>query len=390
MTRATLVLVLSLLLFQSPVFCSSVLWENEALGAMRRFVPSVMRCFPISLSQHVNPIRFYSDSSRKKPVRISHPCIDGVFQHGFAEPSILSDFLNAVLNLKNDQTIQDIEYLPRDLPPPNPVSDLGYHFTVDVRCFTRSGQHFLVEMQNDFRDDYHLKALVEHSRMISRLDLDQKPVDKDQRSETSKGSKRKFWTGIQGIYSVVITNKLFSLKRMKDIYSDEPVMEPFLVNPYELRHVNMPDRHYGNIPHQIVLLMLANLNKKETELSTPIERWSYLFKDTALGSGSVKIPEAKDIEDPDLIAGPDQAIKNFIERVKEENIPFEVRDHYLRHVRYFNDCILDIESRGAERGVNEEKRRMAKALIADGDNDDKIARITKLSIDQIKDLRKSC
>ena len=103
--------------------------------------------------------------------------------------------------------------------------------------------------------------------MLSRLDTEQNLEDQAQRAETNKGDTKKFWKGIQGLYAIVITNKAFPLSRMKNSYSSEPVMEPYLVNPYELRHTKKLERHYGDVPNQIVLLMLDNLKKSAKELN---------------------------------------------------------------------------------------------------------------------------
>lgn len=253
---------------------------------------SLRRCNALAAPYHSHfstPRRFFSDKTPEHNVRrIGNPCIDGVFQYGFESPVALKGFLNSVLGFEGGKAIQSIEYLKRDMPAADPTSSLGYHFTVDVRCRTMEGQHFLVEMQNDFRDDYHLKSLIEHSRMLSRLDIDQTIEDQDQRAEQSKKDANRFWKSIQGVYTVVITNKGFSLTRMKDSYPTESVMEPLLVNPYELRHVQQLDRHYGDVPNQIVLLMLDNLKKPVSVSSSLIERWAYLFKDSSMRSGVKK------------------------------------------------------------------------------------------------------
>lgn len=377
---------LTVIVLQSyGLWAASSFFESTAFGIIRRFCSNVSTRSPVvrtflswpctaemGISDSiVGQRRFYSSTLKKHSVQISHPCIDGVFQHGFAEPSILSDFLNAVLELKDGQTIEDIQYLPKGMPSADPSSPLGYHFTVDVRCRTREGRHFLVEMQNDFRDDYHLKSLVEHARMVSRLDVDQTSEDQVKQSETNKNNARKFWKGVQGLYAIVITNKAFPLVRMKEYYAAEPVMEPLLINPYELRHTKQLDRHYGDVPSQIVLLMLDNLKKSVGELSTPIERWAYLFKDPALRTGVKRIPEVKEILDPEVIAGPDKAITAFIERVKVENLPWEVRDQYLRAISYYNTTIVDIEEKAEERGLQRGLKEGEKAKARD------VARILK-------------
>ena len=257
--------------------------------------------------------RFFSDQRGTKTVKIGNPCIDGIFQYGFDSTTALKGFLNTVLDFEGKKSIRSIEYLNKDLPS----SDrFGYHFTVDVRCRTEEGHHFLIEMQNDFRDDYHMKSLIEYARMLSRLDTTQSHEDQERRSQRNKNDTSKFWKGIEGIYAIVITNKGFSSSQMKKFYPEEPLMEPSLVNRYELRHTEKLGRRYGDIPSQIVLVMLDNMNKSQENLSSSIERWAYVFKDSSMRSGSnKKIQETKEIIDPELLAGGDQAISEFIDRV---------------------------------------------------------------------------
>ena len=282
---------------------------------------------------------------------IYHPCIDGIFQYGFESHIAITSFLNTVLGFTGEKEIQNVEHIKKDMPTADPSSPLGYHFTVDVRCRTKEGHHFLVEMQNDFRDDYHLKALIEHSRMLSCLDTDQTEKDKKQREAKNKQDATKFWKNIQGIYTVVITNKAFDTKRMKLSYPTEKTMEPLLVNPYELRHTEQLDRRYGDVPNRIILLMLDHLNKPAADLNTPIEDWAYVFKDRALRAGIEKIPETKELEDIELIANRNPGIREFIERIDVNNLPNEVRDRYMRAIHYYNTTIMDIEEKGIEKGI---------------------------------------
>jgi predicted transposase/invertase (TIGR01784 family) len=359
--------------------------------------------------------------SKSKSVMMTNPCIDSVFQYGFLEPSILSDFLNAVLSFTGENAIEEITYLPKDLAASDPLSSFAYHFTVDIRCRTKNNHHFLIEMQNDFWDDYHLKCLVEHSRMLSRLDTDQSLEDQALRIEKNKGDTNKFWKNIEGLYTIVITNKAFSSDRMKSSYPGEAMMEPFLVNNYELRHTEQLERRYGDTPNQIVLLMLDNLNKKAEELSSSLERWAYLFKDPSLKSGVSKISETKEISDPDLVSGGNKSIRAFIDRVNIEHLPQEVRERYIRSLVYFNDTILDITIKSREEGEQvgiakgeqigiakgeqigiakseqklleekrkheEEKNHMAYMMFQEGMDIEKISRITGLSIEEIQSLK---
>ena len=347
------------------------------------------------------------EESKSKSIRMTNPCIDSVFQYGFLEPSILSDFLNAVLSFTGENAIEEITYLPKDLAASDPLSSFAYHFTVDIRCRTKNNHHFLIEMQNDFRDDYHLKSLVEHSRMLSRLDTDQSLEEQALRVEKNKGDVSKFWKNVEGLYTIVITNKAFSSDRMKSSYPGEAMMEPFLVNNYELRHTEQLERRYGDTPNQIVLLMLDNLNKKAEELSSSLERWAYLFKDPSLKSGVRKISETKEISDPDLVSGGNKSIRAFIDRVNIEHLPQEVRERYIRSLVYFNDTILDISMKSREEGEQigiakgeqklleekrkheEEKKHMVSMMVQEGMDLEKISRITGFSIEELQSLKSS-
>lgn len=381
---AKVLIVLALL--QTDGFSASrlTMLEPELINGIKRalsFLPPSVARYSTSLTQDVRPISFShgivtlqpnrsavssifetprrlfgSQSLDSHSRRIYHPCVDGIFQYGFESHIALTNFLNAALDLKGEKEIQNVEHIKKNMPTADPSSPLGYHFTVDVRCRTKEGHHFLVEMQNDFRDDYHLKALIEHSRMLSLLDTDQTMEDKDKRAEKNKKDATHFWKGIQGIYTIVITNKVFDSKRMKLAYPSEKTMEPLLVNPYELRHTEQLERRYGDVPNRIVLLMLNHLNKPASELKTPIEDWAYVFKDRALRSGVEKIPETKELEDIELIANRNPGIREFIERIDVKNLPHEVRDRYMRAIHYYNTTIVDIEEKAVEKGFEKGKK----------------------------------
>lgn len=355
----------------------------------------------------------YHFTKHPEKVSIGHPCIDAVFQYGFQEPFIARQFLNDILGLKGKERIQDVIFLPRDLPSSDPLGMPKYNFTVDVQCKTKDGHYFLVEMQNDFRDDYHLKALIEHSRMLSRIDVDRVVGEDDKNLPVEKTSKRKFWRGIKGIYSIVLTNKEFGKHNMKDRYTDEPVMEPMLVNPYELRHIHRLDRHYGDTPNQLVLLMLANLQKKPTKALSSVERWACVFRDDALKYGVRKIPKTKEIEDPEKIAGGNKAIEALIDRLDIRHLPRDVKERYVAAIDYHNDSWADIEEKiearvekriearvekkieaKIEKRVKAEESKKARTnamqMLKDGVTVDKVSEYTGLDLEEVKALIAKC
>lgn len=91
----------------------------------------------------------------KKPAVLGNPCL--LFQYSMKSPYVCTHFLNAILDFKGDEAIEKVTYLDRLYPSSNEND-----FTVDltVRCSTRNGRHFHIEMQNDYRDEHHLQALL--------------------------------------------------------------------------------------------------------------------------------------------------------------------------------------------------------------------------------------
>jgi hypothetical protein len=305
----------------------------------------------LSLSSRI----FSSESPPQGSKTVFHPCADGMFQHGFGSQLAVVGFLNALLGLEGKAAITSVEYLSRALPSENTLPRAGYSFAVDLRCSSNDGRHFLVEMQNDFRPHYHMKALVEHSRMISALDLLHMKRNVEETIATEKTSRSKeFWRDIEGIYTIIITNKASSVETLKKMYRDEPVSEPCLLNRYELRHTEHLNRHYGDKPFQIILFTVNNLKKSlASELESSIEQWAYVFQDSMLRSGTAKIPETKTIEGMDFVTAKNPGIKAFIDRIHVGAVPSEVLNKYLQDMKYFNEGIVSIHEEGIQKGKEE-------------------------------------
>jgi hypothetical protein len=200
-----------------------------------------------------------------------------------------------------------------------------------------------------------MKALVEHSRMISALDLLHMKRNIEETIATEKTSRSKeFWRDIEGIYTIIITNKASSVETLKKMYRDEPVSEPCLLNRYELRHTEHLNRHYGDKPFQIILFTVNNLKKSlASELESSIEQWAYVFQDSMLRSGTAKIPETKTIEGMDFVTAKNPGIKAFIDRIHVGAVPSEVLNKYLQDMKYFNEGIVSIHEEGIQKGKEE-------------------------------------
>jgi hypothetical protein len=350
---------------------------------------------------------FGSESPPQGSKTVFHPCADGIFQHGFGSQLAVVGFLNDLLGLEGKDAITSVEILSRSLPSESEYPRLGYSFVVDLRCSSRDGRHFLIEMQNDFRLHYHMKAILEHCRMISNLDLHHVKRNFESRISTeSKGQSKEFWRNIQGLFTIVITNKAPNVETMKAMYPHEPVSEPCLLNRYELRHSDYPNRHFGDKPFQVILLNCNNLKKSSaTELVSPVEQWAYLFQDSMLRSGIAKIPETKTIEGLDFIIDRNPGIKAFIDRICVGAVPSEVLNEYWKDLSYFNESIVNIHEDGIQIGkeegiqigkeegmqIGKEKeiqllRKVVFSLMRSGMSNDDIARtveITSAEVDRL-------
>jgi hypothetical protein len=355
---------------------------------------------------HFHPRCDFSISAPKhSSITIGHPCSDDLFKYAFGNPEVARHFINAMLDFKGDDTIESVTFLDKDLPSEHsPGGPKGYNFTVDLRCGTRDGRHFLIEMQNDYRSDYHLKALVEHSRMISHIDKGMSGEEFTD-SETVKGrSLKSFWKDIQGIYTIVLTNKTFSLKRMKERYRDEVLMEPYLVNPYELRHTEFPDRHYGDVRNQIILVMLGNLKAKTPkETHESKEKWSFLFSEKSLSSGVAPLPTIKVIEDYEYLAKDEPGIEEFFKRMEINHIPTEFRERVERRIRDYNESMADItntvrksgfeegkiegKAEGRAEGKAEGRAEVAMGMITEALDSSLVSKFTGLTLEEVKALK---
>jgi hypothetical protein len=207
---------------------TSLLSPSLASYSTTFFLPEVSGNFPCSYGRlrpiyllSIPPViaasrRLFSSKAPEHHSRkIFHPCIDGIFKYGFESQIAASYFLNAALDFKGDQEIHSVEFIGKDLRTADPSSPSGHYCIADMMCRTKDGLHFLVVMQNEFREDYHMKYLVENSRMLSSLDLHQPEDAREKRKFKNKLDNTKFWKGINGVYIVIITNKAFDIKRMK-------------------------------------------------------------------------------------------------------------------------------------------------------------------------------
>ena len=140
-----------------------------------------------------------------------NPKADLTFKRVFGEhPDLVMSLLNALLPLKKGAEITEIEYLPAEMVPENP---LRKYSIVDVRCKDKQGRQFLVEMQMLWSPEFYQRVLFNASKAYVRQ------LDKGETYEL-----------LQPVYSLNLVNDVF-----------EPELEGYY-NHYELVHVEHSDK----------------------------------------------------------------------------------------------------------------------------------------------------
>ena len=140
-----------------------------------------------------------------------NPKADLTFKRVFGQhPDLVMSLLNALLPLKQGEEITEIEYLPAEMVPENP---LRKYSIVDVRCKDKQGRQFLVEMQMLWSPEFYQRVLFNASKAYVRQ------LDKGETYEL-----------LQPVYSLNLVNDVF-----------EPELEGYY-HHYELVHVEHSDK----------------------------------------------------------------------------------------------------------------------------------------------------
>lgn len=99
-------------------------------------------------------------------MRYLDPKADLTFKRVFGEhKDLVISLLNAMLPLADNELIEEVEYLPAELVPDNPVRKYSI---VDVRCRDRRGRQFLVEMQMVWSQEFMQRVMFNAAKAYVR------------------------------------------------------------------------------------------------------------------------------------------------------------------------------------------------------------------------------
>lgn len=286
-------------------------------------------------------------------MRYLNPKADLTFKRVFGEhPDLVKSFLNALLPLEPEENITDIEYLPSEMMPENP---LRKNSIVDVRCKDNKGRYFIVEMQMIWSPEFKQRVLFNASKAYVR--------------QMDSGEK---YDLLQPVYSLNLVNDIF-----------EPELEEYY-HYYRLVHMQYSERVINGL--QLVFVELPKFTPHTySEKKMQILWLRYL---TEIDEKTREVPE-------ELLENPE--IKKAVTVLEESAFTPEQLLGYEKFwdiISVEKTLVSSAERKGKEEGKKEgieEGKKEEKLLIASnakkqGLSPDMISSLTGLSIEEIEKL----
>lgn len=288
-------------------------------------------------------------------MRYLNPKADLTFKRVFGEhPDLVMSLLNALLPLTAGQEITDIEYLPAEMVPDNP---LRKNSIVDVRCRDKSGRQFLVEMQMIWSPEFRQRVLFNASKAYVRQ------IDSGEEYEL-----------LQPVYSLNLVNEIF-----------EPDLKGFY-HYYRLVHIEHSEKVIDGL--HLIFVELPKFNPHTySEKKMQVLWLRYL---TEINEQTREVPE-------DLMANPE--VKKAVTALEESAF---TEAQLLGYEKFWD--IISVEKtlynsaerrgmekgmkkgleKGLEKGHEEEKNQIARKMKSDGLPIDIISKYTGLSVEEIE------
>ncbi|WP_417904753.1 Rpn family recombination-promoting nuclease/putative transposase [Candidatus Tisiphia endosymbiont of Micropterix aruncella] len=266
------------------------------------------------------------------------PTNDSLFKKIFRDKENLKEFLNSVLDLSEMYRIKEIEFIP--------VEELagihkGRRSVFDLKVKDESGNWYIIEMQKKNETDYlkRVQYYPAHSyvgQLIEGLThLDLLPV----------------------IVISLVKTRIF----------DKEV-------PYISIHKNVETTTNKQYLFDLSYIFIELGKFKKTQLTSVADEWLHLFK-----CATQETEPPKDIKSSKVLDA-----YHMIERYKLTPAEYDL---YIR-TKLQEDAENIALSEHFTKGKAEEKIAMAKEMLANNEPIEKIVKYTKLSIEEIEQLKK--
>lgn len=270
---------------------------------------------------------------------------DLAFKKIFSYKTTLIAFLNTILDLKNEFEIESLEYISQEEVP---VSlEEKKRSVMDVRCLTKNGIYFIVEMQNIASQAFLKRAqFYAASTYVNQLD------------------KGKTHTDLKSVVLVVIMGET--------IFDDDPAY----VSHHKTVNVKTGVNHLADMSY--VFVELPKFKKTKEECIDLQDQWVYTFQNA---------------EYEEDIPFSDNVLHEVYEHLERSHwSAAEYQDYIAIKLRIDEEALKRKEefdagkTEGKAEGATEEKRNIARALKTAGVVIDIIIKTTGLTAEEIDNL----
>ena len=283
-------------------------------------------------------------------MRYLDPKADLTFKRVFGEhPDLVMSLLNALLPLESKQEVTEIEYLPVELVPDNP---LRKNSIVDVRCRDNRGRVFLVEMQMIWTPEFKQRILFNASKAYVR--------------QIKAGEHYEL---LQPVYSLNLVNDIF-----------EPELKDEFYHYYRLVHME----HTNKVIEGLHLIFVELPKFKPHNYSEKKMQVLWLRYLTEINEDTREIPK-------ELLANPE--LKKAVNALEESAFTDAQLAGYEKfwdiisvEKTLYNSAIRKGMEKGMEKGIKEGHKEVARNLKKAGIPVAIIMQSTSLSEKEIEEL----
>jgi predicted transposase/invertase (TIGR01784 family) len=277
-----------------------------------------------------------------------NPFTDFGFKKIFGEEAnkdLLIDFLNELLTDKGK--ITDLTYLKSEHLG---TTDLDRRAIFDLYCENEKGEKFIVEMQRAKQDYFKDRSLYYATFPIQE--------------QAKKGE----WNyQLNSIFSIAITDFIFD---------DSEANKTKLLHDVRLIEKETQKVFYDKL--RFIYLEIKKFDKKLEDIETHFEKWLYVLKNLSkLDSVPTKLQE--------------KIFKKLFQIAEIAQFDEKQLQLYRDSEKNYLDFTASLETsfkEGKIEGKVEREIEIAKNMILDGETNEKIAKYTGLSVEQIEALRK--
>ncbi len=290
-------------------------------------------------------------------MRYLDPKADLTFKKVFGEhEDLVISLLNALLPLRADEEVIEVEYLPAELVPDNP---LRKNSIVDVRCVDAVGRQFIVEMQMVWSPEFLQRVLFNSAKAYVR--------------QLDKGFD---YSLLKPVYSLNLVNDIFEPQLPEYYHYFKLVHEEHtekVIDGLHLVFVELPKfTPHSMSEKKMQVLWLRYL----TEIKDGTEKIPQELLDNAETGKAISVLETSSYNDAQLAS-----YDKFWDTISIEKTLYNSGERKGRE-----EGLMEGEAVGMEKGRAEEKRKIASGMKQAGIPLETIAVITGLPLEEIKSI----